>query len=276
MKKLLIILIAVSLLAGAVCLFLRSRTETTAAPEEETAVLTAAQREELKTCIRSYRDKTPRRFGTFGILKHMALKGQHLRMFVDLNPRFYNLKGISEEPEIVKRDLFLNLCNMDDSFDPLFLRLARNRIGLRIELGKDAVDEILEIYFTAGELLQVAQSKQRSVNPYEVLQSHVDVYNLSLPMQVSDRLILKSVRLTKDHLIYDHEVEEVAGNEINRIRAGKQKMAHDILQTLHTSDSPAILEVMHLCRQAHLGMKYRYTGNNSEQTVTIYFDRSQL
>lgn len=279
MKKRFIFIIAISLLTllcGVGYLVKQNKARLSTVPEEEPVTLTVHQREELKAYINSYDHKTPRRFGTFGVLKHMTLKGQHLRMFVELNPRFYNLKGISAEPDIVKRDLFLNLCNLDDSLDPLFLKLAKNYIGLRVELGKDAVEEILEIYFTADELLQVAHSKQTDVIPREVLQSHVDVYNLSLPMKLAPKLTLNSIELTADHLIYNHGVDEVNGNEMNRIRAGKQKWAYDILHTLRTSKAPAIQEVMHLCRQANLGMKYRYTGDSSEQQVTIYFDRSMF
>lgn len=277
-KRFIIILVITSLalLCGVVYLVKQNQEQRTRIPKEEPVTLTAHQREELKAYINRYDQEMPCRFGTFGILKHFVLKGQHLRMFVELNPQFYILKGISEEPDIVKRDLFLNLCNLDDSLDPLFLRLAQNRIGLRMELGKEAVEDILEIYFTADELLKVAQSKQKDVNPHELLQSHVEVYNLSLPMKIKKRLTLNSVELTTDHLIFNHTVKEVQGNEMNRIRAGKQKWGHDLMHTLRNSKSPAVQEVMHLCRQAKLGMKYRYTGDKSDQQVTLYFDRKMI
>lgn len=276
-KRFIIIIAAVSLLLTALTggilwgiLYHESNTP----QENDTVVLSQQQHDYLKKCIADEDRKSPFAFGTFGVVKHMALKGGHMRMFVELNSRIYQLSGLSQEPEIVKRDLFLNLCNMDDSYDPLFEKLAANKVGLRIELGKDAIEEILEIYFTADELSNVAHSKRQDLDPHQILQSHVDVYNLSLPLKLDDVLTLSSVEMLPDYLLYNHIVREVKGNEMNRIRAGKQKMAKGILHSLFSSQNPAIQEVIELCRKSRSGMIYRYTGEQSGQQVTIYFDQS--
>ena len=270
MKKFFIYLL-LTVVLGCTVFVSCKKVNTKTGPQEKVVTLTEAQRTLLKRCITEQNKKSPFLFGTIGTVKHMALKGQHMRMFVELNPVFYKTEDISKDPEVFRKTLLDNLYMMDDAFDPMFETLADNEVGLRIELSSDAYEGIFEMYFSPEELDSISKAKSDCIDPAVVLDHHAAAFNLSLPSRQHPSAILESVEFTKTYIIYNFTVDEPQGNEMHRLRSGKMIYGSKILKSLHSSPDPTVQNLVMLCRQAHRRVAYKFTGEKSGIQVTIFF-----
>ena len=244
--------------------------------QEETVELTDEQRKELKQLIAEESKKTPFYFGTFGTVKHVELKGAHMRIFLELNPNYYKLDKIKNDVDVIKRDLYACLLNLDDSFDPFFKKLVANKVGLRIELSSYDVESILEIFITPEELKTVSETSRKQINAKEVLKRHIQAFNLSLPVEIDHKIKMRNIEIKQNFLVFNYEVDEVIGNEMNRMRAAKQVMGNKLLKSLQDSKAHTIQIIMDLCKRSNLGISYRYTGAHSGQQVTIYMYEDEI
>ena len=244
--------------------------------KQKEVVLTDEQRNELEADIEEANKRTPFMFGNIGMVKRLDLKGSHLRLFVEINPNYFKLSKIKDNKNTMREDFYSNLCILDNSFDPLFKKLAEYEAGLRVELSSEDVEDYVEIYYNANELMKLGTTSQSDFNPRDVLKSHIAAYNLSLPMRAKDYIILSSIAIEDEYMQFNFSVEEKKGNEMNRIRAAKPFMAKRMLQSLKTSEAHSIREVLDLCRRSGYGICYRYTGMKTEQQVTIYFEHDDL
>ena len=258
-------------LSGLILLCACTAKQPTEQISEEAVTLTQEQRSILKRTIQARNEKAPYTFGTIGMIRYLELKGQHMRMFVDVCQHFYNIKKIKENPEVIKTTLKDNLGILDDSLDPLFYILAEYRIGLRIELGHENDEEVMDVYFTPEELMELSRTKQRDVKPSQILKNHAAAYNLSLPELVYPRATLNQVEVNSKDIIYHFTIEESDHHEMHRIRAGKMLWGAKILKQLKESKDSGVREVMRICRQAKRSFAYRFTGDKTGIQVTINF-----
>ena len=270
MKKIFIYLLTTVIL-GCTMFVSCKKVAQTEEQEEIPVTLTEEQRKEVKASISERNIKFPIVFGTFGTIKHMALKGQHMRVFLELNPRFYNVERMSKEPEIVKRALIGNFAMMDDSYDPMFATLAKNDVGLRIELGSQREEDIMEVYISPEEVLKLSQTKEKDVNYVQVLQDHVNVHNLKLPCDIQNKGRLESMHLTEGYVVCNFTVFEDKGNEMMRLRSGKMVIGSKMLKDLHKTTDPIEKNIIMLCRKAHRRLAYKFTGEKTGIQVTIFF-----
>ena len=243
------------------------------APQNEKVELSPELREELKNLIIHENRRSPFDLGTFGEVKHMALKGQHMRMFVEINPYFYRIDKIRTQPEIIKRSLMDNLSTMTDELNPLLAKLGENQVGLRVELGSENTDGIMEIYFSPKELIQMSQTQEKDLDPRQMLVNHAAAYQVSLPSEMERfHAKLTAVDVTSEYMQYTFHLAEPEGNEMHRLRSGKMVWGKKILDSLHHPEYSSIGKVVWLCRKAHLGVSYRFIGEDSGLQVTIFFD----
>lgn len=152
--------------------------------------------------------------------------------------------------------------------------------GLTIRGGYDTDEEDIEIVSVDDdELLSdtdivVVEEQTVAEKNLSLLKLTINESNKVFPQEVEEGLVMKSMNLEGDYVIYEAECDEDI-HDMDLLEMNKASMRAEIKKNLGSSD-PQIQMFRNNCIRAEKGIGYRYVGDTTGKSVVILFPYSEL
>lgn len=183
------------------------------------------------------------------------------------------IEALNECKNTLKRSMLGNWVKSNDVVNMMkLIAEAGSRFALVFRSG-NSQDQV-KINVTEKELNDLIEGKVDPVSPREMLSIMVMTTNALCPQQIDFATTLNSATIEGSYFVYNYSIDDskVSMEALNV----NQSMLKDKIRQQISSDDPTINQVVITCKQAGVGIRYKYAGDTSGQVCTIEFSPSEL
>lgn len=182
------------------------------------------------------------------------------------------------------RNMLLDVIGGNDSIKSLYKTVADNGIDVRTMIMSTRNAKNLTIDFTVDELKKIVTTAATaadttatdSLPANERLKNCVDSINALCPDSIDRRTELTRVQVENNYLVYNYVKDEGGNNEtVDRLKRQLSQWKGEAESKLR-KPSPEMLTLMKACIDNGLGIKHRYVGNETKQTIDFSFTAVEL
>ena len=182
------------------------------------------------------------------------------------------------------KKMVLDMIGGNDSIKSIYKMVADNGIDTRTMIMSTRTAKNSTIDLSAEELKQITAASAKdndsiprdSLSHAERLKVCVDSINALCPDSIDRRTELTRVQVENNYLVYNYVKDEGGNNEtVDRLKrqlSGWKASAESKMR----KPSPEMLTLMKTCVDNGLGIKHRYVGNETKQTISFSFDAVAL
>lgn len=184
-----------------------------------------------------------------------------------------NIEALNKCKNTLKRSMMGNWAKSEDVVKMMKLIAEANSRFAVVFRSANSQGQV-KIEVTESELNDLAEGKVDPVSPREMLSIMVITTNAMCPQQVDEVTTLNSVTIEGTNFVYNYSIDERQAS-MEALEANKSMLKANIIQLLSSND-PTVSQVVITCKQAGMGILYKYVGDTSGRVCTIRFSPSEL
>ena len=175
----------------------------------------------------------------------------------------------------MKRNALIMCQNSTGAIKKLLDMLSKENAGFKIVYRGKASGTELSVVITSEEIKEGSNTDNSSRDPVLLLRSQIETSNVQMPMQIDEGMKITKVYLDGDYVVYNVEIDE-SMYSVGNINASKSEVKSNIKEALSGGDDPAMKVFVQFCKNAGKGIAYRYVGDQSGESATVYVGVDEL
>lgn len=225
----------------------------------------------LEQVVASVNKECPMSMGIDGIVSSMTIEGDSVVVEYIVYDNIFNMDSLNAHISLLKEYMLAELQNADEETKEDFKVIADESTGLTYKyVGYTSGKTVLFTLSSTEMLSALVKSPETKATLAVILK----FTNLAFPLEALPGHIVERARLDGNFIVYDISVDENRFN-IKRSKENAEKMMDTTKSRLDPSN-PLIKMFLAICRQARVGLAYRYVGNNTGESFVIEIPYSEL
>lgn len=190
-----------------------------------------------------------------------------------VSEEYINFDFVSENEEFMKENLMAYLQNGDKSMRALFDELSRVHAGLSMVYTGKETGRTYTVNISRDEINGLSRTKKD--DPLAALQSQLTITNAQLPTKIDEGMMMTSVRINNDYVEYLYECDEDL-LDMDIMQDNSTDLKQDILESLSDPEDKVIQRECKMMKDANVGCKYIYVGNQTGKRVVVTIECDEL
>ena len=162
----------------------------------------------------------------------------------------------------------------------MYNELARNQVAIRTVIMGEHNRNTCVVELTEAQVLAIKPGTARkqedaAMTSLDSLNLALDSINALCPDTINSKTLLVKVQVENNYVVYNYVVEETKVNTLDKQKASLPAWKASQEKQLQ-SPSPEMKSLMILCVDNGLGMKHRYVGRDTKQSLDYAFTATQL
>ena len=231
----------------------------------------------LKDLVSTISKVTPYSYGKSGELTKVSLNKKELTYTLSVNETYTNVTALKSNPELIKENLQMVVLYMyqDAWMKMAFNELIESDMGFKvIYIGKTSKKKAT-CRLNAEELKQTIELSLDEKSADKFLETLINLTNIQMPIKIDLGMEITKMYREGNYLIYEFIVEESL-YDINSLRNKMEENRAAILETVNNESDGASVEFRKACKNAGVGIGYRYIGKMTKQKGEIFFEADEL
>lgn len=228
----------------------------------------------LREQVASFNNDCPMDMGIMGELSKLTYNESDAEvvMTISISKALpLKIEALNECKNTLKRSMLGNWVKSTDVVNMMkLIAEAGSRFAIVFRSGHSQGKVKIDV--SEKELNDLIEGKVDPVSPREMLSIMVMTTNAMCPQQIDEYTTLSSASIEGENFVYNYSVDEFA---MDSIFANQSWLKDNIRQQLSSND-PTISQVVAICKQAGVGIRYKYAGDTSGRVCTIEFRPSEL
>lgn len=230
---------------------------------------------EFEKTVEKINEECPMSMGDIGDVTSIRYEKPNLVMTCDINEDYADLSSMKSRPELVKRNALIMCQNSTGAIKKLIDMLSKENAGFKIVYRGKASGTEVSVVITGDEIREGASTDDSSRDPLLLLRSQIETSNVQMPMQIEDGMTVTKAYLDGDYVVYNVVIDEDM-YAVDNIKASKDEVKANIKEALGSGDDPTMKIFVRFCKNAGKGIAYKYVGNRSGESATVYIGVDEL
>lgn len=234
-------------------------------------------RQILAQALDEVNENLPMSVGMVGDLTKFAIEGNDLVMELTVNESAVNIDALRSNPELMHELVVSMATNSSNPALDVFLDLVdKADMGLKIVyVGKSSGKSVSSV-LTSDEIKNRNVMDESQRDPEELLAKQIEVTNLQMPMELGYGMVMVKFQREGDYIVTYCECDEsIIPIDALKENVAAMKSSLKSTMTSYASD-PSVSELVRLCKDAGVGIKYKYIGKSSGKSVTVGLSADEL
>lgn len=230
----------------------------------------------IENAINTINALMPMPMGSLGELTSAYLERRNVVLIAEVNEDFLNIEKLQENPEIMHESMVSFMKNTSNPNVILLLSVVKESDkGLKyVYIGKKSKKSV-SVVLTNREIREALDAPAGNKNVMDVIESQIRLTNAQLPMYTGGGMTIMKLALEGNYLAYTYECDENIVS-IDRLNDNRVELKRLLINELTTSTDSMIKMLVEMCKEADLGIIYRYVGDTSGKDCTVYLNNSEL
>lgn len=275
-KKIMMAMFALSVISMAVSCGSRSDSDENKSSKATSEVSEDVQmsRQTLLLAMDEIKKSLPIPVGMLGEMTRFDIEGNNMVMELTVNETAVNIDALKSNPELMHELVVSTATNSSNPSLDLFLDLIdKADMGLElVYVGKSSGNSVSSV-LTSDEI------KKRNViqrDPQELLAKQIEVTNLQMPMDLGYGMVMVKFQREGDYIVTYCECDEsMISIDALKENVAAMKTSFKSTMTSNAAD-PSVSELVRICKDAGVGIKYKYIGKSSGKSVTVGLSADEL
>lgn len=231
----------------------------------------------LSQAVAEVKKNLPISIGMVGEMTDFDIEGNNLLIEARVNETMVNIDALKANPQLMHENMVSMITNSSNpSLDMLVGFLEESNMGLKlVYVGKDS-GKRLSATLTSSDIKEARALANEPKDPIAYLDKQMEMTNSQMPMDMGSGMVGTKVVREGNNIVYYFECDE----SMISIDAMKENVASmkTLLKSQLSSNSsdPTVRELVRMCKDANVGIKYKYTGNRSGKSVTAGLNANEL
>lgn len=235
-----------------------------------------SSKKELQKTIETANKECPIDLGMIGEMSSMRFDEEADEVIITMTIRKdfpLKISALQNLKNTLKRAMLGNWARTESSIK-LMKDIAKANSRFTMVMQTEVTNENIEINISKDEVKDLAEGNIDPILPRDLLEIMAVSANAQCPMQVDEATTLSSASLEGSNFVYNYSLDENSVS-IEALKQNKTVLKANIKQTLFAPD-PIVKQMVDLCKEANIGLLYRYVGEVSGNVCVVKFAPSEL
>lgn len=235
-----------------------------------------SSKKELQKGIEAVNKECPMDLGMFGEISGMQFDEEtdEVIMTIIISKNMpLKISSLKELKNTIKRLMLGNWAKSESSIE-LMKEIAKADSKFTMVMQTEDTNENVEIKISKDEIKDLAEGNIDPILPRDLLGIVATLTNAQCPMQIDGMTILSSVSLEGNNFVYNYSIDENSIS-IETFKQNKTAVKANIKQALFAPD-PSLKQMISTCKEANIGILYKYVGNVSGNVCIIEISPSEF
>lgn len=214
-----------------------------------------------------------------GFVSAISLSGDTLVYDCMVTEAGIDLAALAGHTAEMKRAMQPSIATLFDTDPGLLEKLRADRLTLSVRY-HDAAGHWLSVEFHPDELAADAADKEKSepLDPERRLADELALTAAGLPAEMVPGITIVEVADTLGYVEFRCSVDETGlhAGALDSLKTHAAEIRHNMSQALLSEGDPAVDRMVDITLSARRGLRYRYTGSRTGDTLSIAFAPSEL
>lgn len=227
----------------------------------------------LPEMVEYLNQECPQSIGDFGEITSYQYIDGNLKITFSVNEEYMDFDLISENEEIWKSNLLTLFQNDSGSMSSLFDKLAEANAGFTcLYVGKQSGREY-NLTISRRDIAKISKSKVK--DPISALQSKINILEAQLPVVIEEGIVMSSIEIAGEYVVYVCECDEDL-YDISEMQNYQNDIKQSLLCSFADESDGATQQEISLIKNANMGCKYMFVGNQTGKSILITIEYSEL
>lgn len=228
---------------------------------------------QINEIVKELNNQTPLSMGMMGEITQFSISGNYMEMICSVDDNILNLEALKNTPELMHENLVQLITNGNvQGMDYILNELKDANLGWKVTyIGKTSQTKV-STSLSSSEIKQLMAQPHQTKNPKEVLDAQINTTNSQLPMDIGNGMTMDRLVLEENYVVYYYTWDD---DMVDLLKGSEKEMKEELVKMLKTDD-PTIVFFNKICKDAGVGMAYRYVGKEKGKKVTIYINNDEF
>ena len=155
--------------------------------------------------------------------------------------------------------------------DAIINELIDSKLGMKmVYIGKTSHMGV-SVSVTPKELQQLWSHKDDPKNPDELLDTQIRITNIQLPIDLDNNMTMERSFREGNYVVYYYTWDD---DMIDLLKGSEKEMKEELVKYLNSD--PSVVMFNNICKDAGVGLAYRYVGREKGREITIYINNDEF
>lgn len=228
---------------------------------------------ELESAVSYLNSKCPQSMGDAGEITQYTYGDGMLTIYYSVYKGFMNFDAIEANKEAMKQNIIQTFLNSDGEGKRLFNMVAAANAGITMVYTEKESGLEYRLPISRKDVAQLSHND--NYNPKEKLRAQVEITRLQCPSEVDYGMTLTNVELEGNYVVYTVMCDENEYDIAEMIE--NADILKDILLEYYKDESdPFGRNESKMLRDARVGVRYDYIGNQSGKVCMVFVENHEL
>lgn len=229
---------------------------------------------QLSKVIEELNQQLPRSLGQLGEMTSVSINGNFMEMVIEVNEDLTNLEALRKSPDLMHEGIEQMVTNGNvRGMDVIINELIDSKLGMKmVYIGKTSHTEV-SVSVTPKELKQLWSHKDDPKNPDELLDAQIRITNIQLPIDLDNNMTMERFFREGNYVVYYYTWDD---DMIDLLKGSEKEMKEELVKYLNSDDDPSVVMLNNICKDAGVGLAYRYVGREKGREITIYINNDEF
>lgn len=244
------------------------------ATNKANAATASNNKSDLQLICEMVNNACPMSLGDTGEFTSVEYKNGYVYFTYTMNEAYMDFDVLQDNPDLIRRNVKLFFTNPQGDVKSLLEMILKENAGLVMIYKGATSGKKVSLKFSTRELREMANSEKITA-PIELLESQIETVNLQCPMKIDEGLVIKQISLEDGFIVYNVVMDE-ALYSIDLLKENEQMLKISLKSEAVSGNDPSVTMLVKMCKDANIGLSYKYIGNKSGEYLVIKIPASEL